>query len=94
MLSFVSVPAEMVAAVVACLVKPANWVVVAAMCEGLRSARDLAAPELAVEIERVSSGRMMVLILQADVALSGAAEYGKLSGIINAKLGAYNARAV
>jgi len=94
MLPRVEVPAEMVAAVVACLVKPANWIVCAAMLEGLRSAHDLASPEIAVQIERLSSGRMVVLILQADVALSGAAEFSKLSSLIKSKLGAYNARAV
>lgn len=94
MLPRVDVPAEMVAAVVACLVEPSNWIVVAAQCEGLRSARDLAEPEGSVQIERVSAGRMMVLILQADTSLAGAGEYSKLALAISSKLGKFNARTV
>lgn len=94
MLPRVDIPAEMVAAVVACLVQPANWLVVAAQQEGLRTARDLAEPEQQAQIERVSAGRMVTLIIQADVALRGATEFVALSSVVNQKLGAYNARGV
>jgi len=94
MLPRVEVPAEMVAAVVACLVAPGNWIIAAAQCEGLKSARDLAEPETAVQIERVSASRFLVLVLQADQSLRGANEFLSLSSVINQRLGAYNARNV
>lgn len=85
----VDVPAEMVAAVVAMVISPANWATCASWLSGLRPARDVAEPEETVQIERVSAARMLVLVCMADASMRGLSEYAefssKLAGKFNAK---------
>lgn len=82
----VDVPAELVAAIVASVVDPINWMTCAAWLEGLKPARDLKEPGESVQIERVNAGRMLTLIIYADAAMSSTDEYASLSKTIGERM--------
>lgn len=63
------IPAECVAAVIACLVSPVNHFAAASWLANLKPARDLAENAQTAHIERVGHGRMLTLIRQAHGAL-------------------------
>lgn len=71
----VDIPAELAAAHVAVLVDPINWMVCASWLADLKPARDLAEAQQSVQIERVSAGRFLSLVLFADASMRSLGEY-------------------
>jgi len=67
----VDIPAEYVAAVVATLVSPVNFLVLASWVADHKPARDLAQAEENVQIQRVHAGKMASLIIMAHAAIHG-----------------------
>lgn len=84
MLPKVDVPAEMAAAIIALTVSPTNWMVCASHFEGLRPARDIQDSEETVQIERVSAGKLLVMIFAADAAMRSVDEYSAFASKIAA----------
>ncbi len=82
----VDVSAEMCAAILATVVSPLNWTIIASWQSGLMPAHDLATSETTVQIERVSAGRMLAHIAYARAALSNFDEWNTYSSKINQKL--------
>jgi hypothetical protein len=85
-LARVDVPAQIVAAVVATIVTPANWFAVSQWLSGIKPARDLSDAEQSVEIERLTGGQMLHEIMRARATLDGSDVYAQYVSEINARL--------
>ncbi len=90
----VDISAEMCAAILATVVSPMNWMIVASWQEGLAPAYDLATAESSVQIERISAGKMLALIGLARSALSSNAEWNEYRSRVNQKLTQQGPKAV
>lgn len=71
----VEIPAEMAAAIIAMIVNPANWMIAASWLADLKPAQDFTTPEETVQLERVSAGKMFVLVCMADAGMRTREDY-------------------